>query len=98
MLFSLGSRDIDISSYSSSKHAHHAAMVAQGGGSGETHFFVEIVSKAFEGKTQIARHRAINALMKDEFDQGLHALSLRTKTPAEYEREQEMFKALKKTE
>ena len=84
-------------SHSSSKHAHHAAMVAQGGGSGETHFFVEIVAKAFEGKTQIARHRAINALMKDEFDQGLHALSLRTKTPAEYEREQEMLKAINKS-
>jgi len=34
----------------SSKHAHHAAMVAQGGGSGETHFFVELVSEAFQGK------------------------------------------------
>lgn len=28
--------------------------------------------------------------MADEFKQGLHALSLRTKTPAEVEREQQM--------
>ncbi|CAO1626138.1 unnamed protein product [Jaminaea pallidilutea] len=67
----------------SAKHAHHAAMVAQGGGSGETHFYIEITSSAFEGKTQIARHRAINALLADEFGSGLHALSLRTRTPAE---------------
>ncbi|CAO1613841.1 unnamed protein product [Parajaminaea phylloscopi] len=72
----------------SAKHAHHAAMVAQGGGSGETHFFVDIVSAAFEGKTQIARHRAVNSLLSEEFDAGLHALSLRTKTPAEVEKEQ----------
>ncbi|KAE8212845.1 hypothetical protein CF327_g3559 [Tilletia walkeri] len=67
----------------SAKHAHHAAMVAQGGGSGETHFFVEITSPAFEGKTQIARHRQINTLLSDEFDRGLHALSIRARTPEE---------------
>ncbi|KAL9936092.1 hypothetical protein V8E36_004934, partial [Tilletia maclaganii] len=67
----------------SAKHAHHAAMVAQGGGSGETHFFVEIISQAFEGKTQIARHREVNNLLADEFACGLHALSIRARTPAE---------------
>ncbi|PWN46314.1 bola-like protein [Ceraceosorus guamensis] len=67
----------------SSKHAHHAAMVAQNGGNGETHFYVEVISPAFEGKSQISRHRAINALMAPEFERGLHALSLRTKTPEE---------------
>ncbi|CAK9785678.1 unnamed protein product [Cutaneotrichosporon oleaginosum] len=70
----------------SSKHAHHAAMRAAGGGNGETHFAVAIVSSAFEGKTQIARHRLVNGLLKDEFDMGLHALSLRLKTPAEWEK------------
>merc|ERR1711974_580241 len=50
----------------SSKHAHHAAMVAQGGGSGETHFFVEMVSAAFQGKPHIARHRAVNSLLAPE--------------------------------
>ncbi|KAN0064881.1 BolA domain UV induced protein Uvi31 [Thecaphora frezii] len=70
----------------SNKHAHHAAMAAQGGGNGETHFFVEIISDAFEGMAQIKRHRAVNALMADEFERGLHALSLRTKTRKEVER------------
>ncbi|GAC96492.1 hypothetical protein PHSY_004072 [Pseudozyma hubeiensis SY62] len=64
----------------SSKHAHHAAMAAQGGGNGETHFYVHVVSDKFSGMTQIKRHRAVNALLQGEFDRGLHALSLRTKT------------------
>ena len=67
----------------SSKHAHHAAMAAQGGGNGETHFYVHVVSDKFQGMTQIKRHRAVNALLQAEFERGLHALSLRTKTWAE---------------
>ena len=61
-------------------------------------FFVEMVSDAFKGKvrrtldatdaqTQIARHRAVNGLLQNEFDSGLHALTLRLKTPEEIERE-----------
>ncbi|SJX61568.1 uncharacterized protein SRS1_12571 [Sporisorium reilianum f. sp. reilianum] len=70
----------------SSKHAHHAAMAAQGGGNGETHFYVHVISDKFAGMTQIKRHRAVNALLQREFDRGLHALSLRTKTWAEENR------------
>ncbi|SAM79761.1 uncharacterized protein UBRO_02211 [Ustilago bromivora] len=64
----------------SSKHAHHAAMAAQGGGNGETHFYVHLISDKFKGMTQIKRHRAVNGLLEAEFERGLHALSLRTKT------------------
>ncbi|KAK8847563.1 hypothetical protein IAR55_005422 [Kwoniella newhampshirensis] len=72
----------------SSKHAHHSAMRAQGGGNGETHFAIHLVSPLFKGKTAIARHRMVNALLKEEFDErGLHALSLRLKTPEEWEKE-----------
>ncbi|GFZ47890.1 hypothetical protein JCM24511_05637 [Saitozyma sp. JCM 24511] len=71
----------------SSKHSHHAPMRAIGGGSGETHFAVALVSSAFSGKTQIARHRMVNSLLKEEFDAGLHALSLRLRTPQEWEKE-----------
>ncbi|WVQ75800.1 hypothetical protein IAR50_005433 [Cryptococcus sp. DSM 104548] len=72
----------------SSKHSHHAPMRAQGGGNGETHFAVHLVSASFEGKTTIARHRMVNTLLKEEFDErGLHALSLRLKTPEEWEKE-----------
>lgn len=33
---------------------HHAAMRAQGGGNGESHFTVEVVSSEFEGKVSIS--------------------------------------------
>ncbi|KAI6032906.1 bola-like protein [Pisolithus orientalis] len=64
-------------------HRHHAAMRAQGGGNGETHFDVLIISAAFKGKSTIQRHRMIYAALSDELAQGLHAISLRTKTPEE---------------
>lgn len=34
-------------------------------------------------QSSIQRHRMINAALSDDFAQGLHALSLKTKTPAE---------------
>jgi sulfur transfer protein SufE/stress-induced morphogen len=67
----------------SSKHAGHAAMAGRGGAGGETHFNVKIVSSAFEGQSLVKRHRAINTLLSDEFNRGLHALSLDTRTPSE---------------
>ena len=44
----------------------------------ETHFKVVIATGAFEGKSRIDRHRAINALLKPELERGLHALTLST--------------------
>ncbi|KAJ5975014.1 hypothetical protein N7481_008721 [Penicillium waksmanii] len=71
----------------SHKHAHHAAM--EGSTSKETHFHVTITSSSFEKKMQPARHRMVYALLKEEMarEGGIHALQLRTKTPAEEERE-----------
>lgn len=72
----------------SDQHAGHAAMRAMPGkaaATGETHFRIEVVSAAFEGQMQVKRHRAVNALLAEEFAAGLHALSLDTKTPAEAE-------------
>ncbi|KAH7874588.1 bola-like protein-domain-containing protein [Lentinula edodes] len=65
------------------QHRHHAPMRAQDGGSGETHFSLEIVSDEFKGKTTMQRHRMIYSLLSEELDQGLHSLSLKTKTRAE---------------
>lgn len=50
---------------------------------------VTITSSAFEKKMQPARHRMVYALLKEEMarEGGIHALQLRTKTPAEEERE-----------
>ncbi|KAH3920691.1 hypothetical protein HBH56_008550 [Parastagonospora nodorum] len=59
----------------------------QGVTSRETHFRLVITSSAFEGKMQLARHRMVNTLMKDELAQegGIHALQLTTRTPQEEE-------------
>lgn len=61
----------------SHKHAGHAG--ARPGG--ETHFSITIVSAAFAGKTRVDMHRAINALMAEEFAQGLHALAISARAP-----------------
>ncbi|MFZ5833972.1 MAG: BolA family protein [Pseudomonadota bacterium] len=52
--------------------------------SGETHFNVTIVSVAFEGKTRVARHRMVFEILQDLMDKPVHALALRTLTPAEH--------------
>ncbi|KAJ4383990.1 BolA domain UV induced protein Uvi31 [Didymella sp. IMI 355093] len=59
----------------------------QGVTSRETHFRLVITSTAFKGKPQLARHRMVNSLMKDEMAQegGIHALQLTTRTPEEDE-------------
>lgn len=67
--------------------AGHPGATGEGGRI-ETHFFVEVVSDKFQGLPTIKRHRAVNSMLQDEFDAGLHALSLRLKTPAEVSREQ----------
>lgn len=50
----------------------------------ETHFSVVLVSNHFHGKTRIDRHRIVHELVKNEFDNGLHALSLNLYTPEEW--------------
>ncbi|KAF8628860.1 hypothetical protein AX15_003653 [Amanita polypyramis BW_CC] len=67
------------------QHRHHAPMRAQGGGSGESHFSIHVASEAFKGKTTLERHRMIYAALSEEFSQGLHALSLKTRTIDEVE-------------
>jgi BolA protein len=70
----------------SRKHAGHAHVVNRPGGAGaagETHFKIKVVSHAFEGKSRIERHRAINALLARELDAGVHALSIDARAPGE---------------
>ncbi|MBR7652091.1 BolA family transcriptional regulator [Brucella oryzae] len=52
-------------------------------GTGETHFRIRIVADAFAGMSRIERHRAINALLKEELDSGVHALALEPSAPGE---------------
>ena len=56
----------------------------------ETHFKLIIVSSEFEKKPPIQRHRMVNQLLDHELKtEGLiHALSLQTKTPAQWEKDQ----------
>lgn len=48
------------------------------------HFEATVVSLAFEGKRPVARQQMVFATVKDDIASGdLHALSLKTLTPAE---------------
>lgn len=51
----------------------------------ESHFKVTVVSTEFNGKMLVARHRMLNQLLKDELAGPVHALSLNTLTPAEWQ-------------
>ncbi len=50
---------------------------------GETHYAVEVVSAAFDGKTRLARQRLVMDALAPEFASGLHALSVTARAPAE---------------
>lgn len=54
-------------------HAGHAGW-REGG---ETHFRVEMVSKAFAGKSRLEMHRMINRTLAEELNGGVHALAIR---------------------
>ncbi|KAF3917740.1 hypothetical protein ABW20_dc0101457 [Dactylellina cionopaga] len=71
----------------SHKHAHHEPM--RGVTSKETHFRLEITSSAFDGQNQRQRHQIIYGLLKEEMAQegGIHALQLKTRTPAEEDKQ-----------
>jgi len=63
----------------SGQHAGHAG--ARPGG--ETHYHLAMRAAAFEGLSRVARQRLVYDAVREEFDTGLHALSLDLKTPAE---------------
>ncbi len=48
------------------------------------HFEAVIVSPAFEGKRLIARHQMVYAALGDRMKAEIHALSMKTLTPAEW--------------
>lgn len=50
----------------------------------ESHFKVTLVSAQFDGKRSVARHQAVYACLKEELEQGVHALALHTYTPTEW--------------
>jgi len=54
------------------------------------HFDALIVSRAFEGERLIARHQRVYAALGERMRAEIHALSMRTLTPAEYQGEENM--------
>jgi BolA protein len=52
----------------------------------ETHFKVVVVSDAFEGKALVERHRLVYAALDDEMRSGVHALTITSRTPAEWQK------------
>ena len=63
----------------SHRHAGHAGSRP----GGETHFRVEVVAAAFQGKSRLERQRLVYAALKDEMSHQIHALSLVTRAPGE---------------
>jgi len=50
----------------------------------ESHFKVVLVSEAFEGRPQLARHRMVYGTLNEELAGPVHALALHTYTPAQW--------------
>lgn len=48
------------------------------------HFYATVVSSSFEGKRPIQRHQLVYAALGDRMKQEIHALSMKTLTPAEW--------------
>lgn len=63
----------------STRHAGHAG--ARPGG--QTHYSLRLVSARFEGLSRVAQQRLVYQALGEEFETGLHALSLDLKTPGE---------------
>ncbi len=48
------------------------------------HFFATIVSAEFEGMNRVARHQRVYRALGDRMRAQIHALSMKTLTPAEW--------------
>jgi acid stress-induced BolA-like protein IbaG/YrbA len=62
--------------------AHVEVRDYTGGGD---HFEALVVSQEFEGKTLVQRHQAVYAALGDAMRAQVHALTLKTLTPAQYQ-------------
>lgn len=60
-----------------SLHAGHMSNITK---NSESHFTINIAAKQIDGLSLLEQHRIINQILKNEFDNGLHALSINIKT------------------
>ena len=51
------------------------------------HFFATIVSSEFEGKNRIGRHQRVYRALGERMREQIHALSMKTLTPAEFQQD-----------
>lgn len=58
--------------------------------SGETHFRVEITATRFAGQSRVERQRQIYAVLAEDMNNPIHALSLVVLTPAESTRRDDL--------
>ena len=63
----------------SAEHAGHAGAAGGGG-----HFSLLIVSKAFQGRNRLARHRAVLERVGDLIPHPVHALAITAYAPEEF--------------
>ncbi|MBL8545380.1 MAG: BolA family transcriptional regulator [Hyphomonadaceae bacterium] len=63
----------------SGAHVGHAG--ARPGG--ETHYHLTMHAAAFDGLSRVARQRLVYETLREEFETGLHALTLDLKVPTE---------------
>jgi len=61
----------------SARHAGHAGAAP----GGETHYNVTIQADAFGGLSRVQVQRTIHMVLADEFESGLHALSIKASAP-----------------
>jgi len=64
-------------------HLHAGHIGAQDGGG---HFRAVVVSTRFEGRTPVQRQRLVYEALEDAMGNEIHALSMRTLTPAQWTR------------
>jgi BolA protein len=65
----------------SARHHGHAGARPEGA----SHFEVTVVSGKFEGLSRVERQRLVYRLLADDLKSDIHALALKTLTPAEAE-------------
>lgn len=64
----------------SAKHVGHPGATSGGG-----HYRLLIVSSLFEGRSSLERHRMIHEVLAGLFGERIHALTMRTLTPDQWQ-------------
>jgi len=64
-------------------HKHHQGRMNAPVGSG--HYDAIVVAASFDGKTMMQQHRMVYAALEDQMQTTIHALSLKTYTPEQWQ-------------